>query len=62
MPNRYLVGRQDMHASASWPYVIKGTKEARHKLVKMLLLNYSIVTAVLLVVARSEKDIGNPGN
>jgi putative copper export protein len=36
--------------------------EARHKLVKMLLLNYSIVTAVLLVVARSEKDIGNPGN
>jgi len=51
-----------MHVCASWPYVIKGTQEARHKLVKMLLLNYSILTSVLLVVARSEKDIGNPGN
>jgi len=28
----------------------------------MLLLNYNILAAVLLVVARSEKDIGNPGN
>jgi hypothetical protein len=28
----------------------------------MLLLNYSILAAVLLVVARSEKDIGNSGN
>jgi len=51
-----------MHASASWPLCYKGTQEARHKLVKMLLLNYSILAAVLLVVARSEKDIGNPGN
>jgi hypothetical protein len=51
-----------MNASASCHFVIKGTQEAKHKLVKMLLLNYSIVTAVLLVVARSEKDIGDPGN
>jgi hypothetical protein len=51
-----------MHARASWPYIIKGTQEARHKLVKMLFLNYSIVTAVLVVVACSENDIGNPGN
>jgi hypothetical protein len=51
-----------MPASAIWVYVIKGLQQARHKLVKMLLVNYSILAAVLLVVARSEKDIGNPGN